>query len=373
MTQNTKPSKGVGSKAKAGAKAGAQASSASDPARSIEIGGRAGAVLVALIVVALLGGIGYRVMRSGAGAQLQVKLLGRTVPVPAPPAADLAAMEPDVRDAIQAASRAIEADRGSSLAWRHLGMIYDAHSLWSLAREAYKAALTLAPNDGQTAYYYAGATELAEAPIDEIVAAYQRAIALAPDYGPAHLRLGDALMRAGRNIEARDELTHAVRVYPQESSARARRSLGLVLLALGDADGAVTALEQAVQIRGDDANTWKALAQAYNQLGRGQDARQAVERAGTMQETLGYFDNWRMAMLDEAVSRSLVEQRIAQKVAIGAPDLALADALAWERRHPDWPSIKRTIGNLYRTAGRQDLAQPYFDAATTLVKSGKTE
>lgn len=339
--------------------------------KTIEIGGRAGLLLGGLILAALLGGIAFRFARSTTGARLQAQLLQWPIPAPAP--ADLAQMEPDVRDAINTARGAVEADRGSAAAWRHLGMIYDAHSLWALARLAYEPSLKLAPNDGQTAYYYAAAIEMADAPIDEIVAAYQRAIVLTPNYGPAHLRLGDALMRAGRNIEARDALTRAVSVYPPANSARARRSLGMVLLALDDPAGAVASLEEAVRIRGDDANTWKALAQAYNQLGRGQDARNAVEVAGKYQETLGYFDDWRLALLDEAVSRNLVEQRIAQKVEIGAPDLALADALRWEAKHPDWPSIKRIIGNLHRAAGRDDLAKPYFEAATALVKQGKTQ
>ncbi|MFN8421960.1 MAG: hypothetical protein U0470_00735 [Anaerolineae bacterium] len=58
---------------------------------------------------------------------------------------------------------------------------------------------------------------------------------------------------------------------------------------------------------------------------------------------------------------------------IGRSDLALADALRWETKHPDWPSIKRLIGNMYRQSGRDDLAKPYFEAASALVKQGKTE
>ncbi|MCC7019889.1 MAG: tetratricopeptide repeat protein [Ardenticatenales bacterium] len=339
--------------------------------RTFEIGGRTGVGIALLIALTVCGTIAWWLVRSGAGARMQAQLM--EWPVPAPEPAQAAAMEPDVQAAITAARAAVEANRGSGDAWRRLGMVYDAHSLWPLAAPSYARALSLMPNDGRTAYYYAVATELADAPIDDVAAAFARVIELAPAYGPAHLRLGDALMRVGRNIEARDALIRAVDVYPPASSARARRSLGLVLLALGDAEGAVASLQAAIRIRADDSSTWKGLAQALNQLGRGQEARQAVERAARLSDTLPYFDDWRLTMLEEAVSRSLVEKRIIGKVQMGKPDDALADALRWEVRHPDWPSIKRMIGNLHRSAGREDLARPYFEAATALTEQGKTQ
>ncbi|MBK6768094.1 MAG: tetratricopeptide repeat protein [Ardenticatenales bacterium] len=338
------------------------------PETTIEIGGWKLAVFGALIALALVVGLAIRFARSSAGARMQAQLMLVSVPVPEPAA--LLEMEPDVQHAIAAARAAVEADRGSAVAWRHLGMIYDAHSIWPLAVTAYQRALSMAPTDGQTAYYLAVATEMSDAPIDDILAAYKHAIALAPTYGPARLRLGDALMRVGRHVEARDVLMQAVNVYPPAESARARRSLGLALIALGDADGAVVSLEAATRIRDDDANTFTALAQAYNQLNRGQDARRATDRAAQLRESLGYFDNWRKAVLEEAVSRSLVETRIMQKMEVGVPDQALADALRWEAKHPDWQSIKVLIGNLHRTAGREDLAKPYFEAATALIKQG---
>lgn len=338
---------------------------------TIVIGGRTTWILFALLAVALMGGIAYRFSRSSGGARLRAQIMRWDIPTPAPLA--LAEMEPDVREAIETAEQAVLADRGSAPAWRHLGMVYDAHSLWALALPCYERALQLAPTDGQSAYYVAMATELGERPIEEIVAAYERAIALAPTYGPARLRLGDALLRVGRNLEARDVLIQAVNVYQGEATARARRSLGLALLALDDPKGAAESLEAAARIRGDDAVTFKALGQAYNQLGRGPDARQAIERAAKLQETMAYYDDWRVAVLELAVSPTLVQLRISQKAQLGEFDEALADAKRWEARHPDWPSIKILIGNLQRQAGHPELAQPYFDAATALTKAGKSQ
>lgn len=357
--------------AKAPAAAASGAPSGAPRAQTIEITGRAGLALVALAAVLVAGGIGGWLRYSPGGAAIMAQV-GRW-PIPEPGQAAWSQMDPDVRQAITQSRADVEANRASAAAWRHLGMVYDAHSLWTLAAPTYARALALEPGDGPTAYYVAHSMDRADFPIDETVEAYHRAIALAPTYGPAHLRLGEALQRSGRYLEARSALEQAVAVYPPESSARAHRALGLTLLSLGDAQAAANELEAALRIRSDDGVTWKGLAQAYNKLRRGAEARQANERGAKLKETLGYFDDWRLTVLEEAVSPALVEIRIKDKLSMGRTQDAMADALRWEARHPDWPSIKRMIGNMQRSAGNEAEAQRYFDEAKRLVASGHTQ
>lgn len=184
--------------------------------------------------------------------------------------------------------------------------------------------------------------------------------------------MGEALTNAGRLIDARAAFEQAIKVYPHASSARAHRALGMALLSLGDPDAAFVELNTVLTIRDDDKGTHATLAQVYNQLQQGDKAREAAARAAELDETLGYFDPWRLEVLELTMTQRLVEDRIRSKAISGDLDAALADAARWEARHPDWPSIQRAIGNILREAGRADLAEPYFERARALVAAGKT-
>lgn len=339
---------------------------AGEAGRSIEVGWRLPLVAVA-IGAALLAGVAWR-----AGWLGGLGRAGGDWPVPAPPAAQLDAVEPDVRAAIDAARADVARDPRSAAAWRHLGMVYDAHAMWPFAAEAYGRAVALDPADAKSAYYLAAALGTSGRPIEEVEAAYRRAAELAPDYGPIWLLLGEALTNAGRLLDARAAYEQAIAVYPHASSARAHRALGMALLSLGDPDGAFVELNTALTIRDDDKVTHATLAQVYNQLQQGDKAREAAARAAELDETLGYFDPWRLEVLELTMTQRLVEDRIRSKALGGDLEAALADAARWEARHPDWPSIQRAIGNILREAGRPDLAEPYFERARALVAAGQT-
>jgi len=261
-----------------------------------------------------------------------------------------------------------ENDPASVAAWTRLGMVYDVHGLFTEASGAYGRAMQLSPREPRLAYLQAVVSEQGVFSAREVEAAYRHAMQLAPDYGPLHVRRGEYLLGAGRLAEARRAFEAAIAVIPLEQSARARRGLGLTLLAQGDAEGGVLALRSVLGIRLDDGPTWLGLARGYHQLGMEEDALAAAARSKGLEDHLGYFDTWRLAVLEEAVTPLLVEERIMAKLGMGRPDDALADALRWERRHPDWPSIKRFVGNLYRELGREDLAQVYFEEAARLMR-----
>ncbi len=273
----------------------------------------------------------------------------------------------DLTGSIVVARTEVEGDPASVAAWLRLGMLYDVHGLFVEASGAYGRAIQLSPRDPRLAYFRAFVVEQGGFSGREIEVAYRRAMQLAPDYGSLHVRWAEYLLHESRLAEAKRAFEKAIAILPAEESARARRGLGLTLLALGDAAGGVAALRSVIVIRADDGPTWSGLARGYHQLGMEPDALLAAERSKGLEDHLGYFDTWRLAVLEEAVTPLLVEERIMAKMGMGRSDDALADALQWERRHPDWPSIKRFIGNLYRDLGREDMAQQYFDAATRLV------
>jgi Flp pilus assembly protein TadD len=70
------------------------------------------------------------------------------------------------------------------------------------------------------------------------------------------------------------------------SYAHARYLFGKILLARGDAQGAITQLEVAVKLAPEDANVYYQLGQAYQRLGRSEQATQAFEAFKRLKDKL---------------------------------------------------------------------------------------
>lgn len=112
--------------------------------------------------------------------------------------------------------------------------------------------------------------------LDEAVAAYRRAIALAPEYPFGHLDLAKALARADRAAEAEAEAREAIRLAPQ--LAEARFDLGVLLFRSGRVEEAAANFGEAFRLEPGDAAAGNNLAGSLFKLGRAEDAR-AVVRA----------------------------------------------------------------------------------------------
>jgi tetratricopeptide (TPR) repeat protein len=114
---------------------------------------------------------------------------------------------------------------------------------------------------------------------DEAVAAFRRALEIAPD--DAHVRgnLGVTLMQLGRLDEARAALRQAVRLEP--GSAALQFNLGGVLHVSGYVDEAIAAYGRAIELQPDAGEAWCSLGVALRlkgELGRSLDAyARAVE------------------------------------------------------------------------------------------------
>lgn len=341
--------------------------------RTIVIG-RGAVVGSALIAVALVAALALTLgLRSGRAAALVAPWWA----VPNVPPAAFDALDPDVQLAIADARADVAEIPSSAAAWRGLGMVFDAHALWAPAEAAYRRAVQLAPRDAAAAYYLANVTAVVRPTDPETERRYRRAIALDPAYAPGWLRLADVYAANGRTADAVEAFRAAISAYgPPERTALARRSLGQALLNAGDVDGAVAELEAVARVRGDDRVTVAALAQAYQRRGETAKAEAAAAEAErltqTLGESMGDFDPLRDAMLARSALGSQIRQRIDAQLAAGDTAGALTAALEWEQRHPDWPSIKVLVGDIYARLGRSADARRYFEAADRLAAQGHT-
>lgn len=105
----------------------------------------------------------------------------------------------------------------------------------------------------------------------------REAIRLAPDFGEAHLNLGERLDLLGRQNEAIDVLREAIRLL--DDPAKAWNNLGNAYFRLGRHDEAIDALQEAIRLLANPAEAWNNLGNVHLALGRFDDARDAYQRS----------------------------------------------------------------------------------------------
>jgi tetratricopeptide (TPR) repeat protein len=102
-------------------------------------------------------------------------------------------------------------------------------------------------------------------------------VALAPEFGAAHLALGTALLRSLEFVKAAPEFEHALALAP--GSSRVQHVYALYAAALGHFDPAVDAARRAVSL--DPQNWWAhySLAGVYVMARRFREAQTALQSA----------------------------------------------------------------------------------------------
>jgi tetratricopeptide (TPR) repeat protein len=208
-----------------------------------------------------------------------------TIEVPDP---DLSRMEPPVRALLERTRAELLEAEDQASAWGALANAYHAHNLHDLAEVCYRRAAQLDPEDFRWTYLLAVVRQAGGARPDELRALFDEAALLRPDYAPLFIRSGLAFAKHGDYDAARDALTRAIDLQP--ASAVAHRGLGQVLLAQGDAAGALRHLEQARTAAPDDGAIYALLAQAESRLGRDDRARAAADRSSTLPKRTGFKD-----------------------------------------------------------------------------------
>jgi tetratricopeptide (TPR) repeat protein len=184
------------------------------------------------------------------------------------------------RDAVEEALRIDpkDADVRSGLAFTYSG-----RGKLDQALEEVRQALALRPNNDdylrQLAYLLTDAGQ-PEAALD----AARRALALRPGFGENHNVLGWVHYQAGRFREAADSYRRDTELEPD--NAWAFQMLGTSLWMLGDLDGAVAPLREAIRLA-PDARAWANLGGVYYVKGASADAVRAYQEAARLEPASG--------------------------------------------------------------------------------------
>lgn len=186
-------------------------------------------------------------------------------------ACEWAAQEPGNADALRAcgelaaevglSSRAEEALRsllfytpGDPEVLVLLGNVLLDRGRYAEAREQFETAVQL---DGASAPAYTGLARASIYDADNVgdmLSAAEVAVAIAPDYGPAHAALAAALREVGRLEDAVAALERAREIAPGDAAAHFE--LGLTLSLLGETERAQEAWRRAVELRPHSREAW---------------------------------------------------------------------------------------------------------------------
>jgi len=106
----------------------------------------------------------------------------------------------------------------------------------------------------------------------------ERALTISPNMAGAHYAKGASLISAGRAKEGVAALERSIRLDPRRSAVRFNQ-IALALYFTGEYDAAVDAANRAIRSSPDYPNPCRWLAAALGQLGRIEEAKQALEKA----------------------------------------------------------------------------------------------
>ncbi len=283
---------------------------------------------------------------------------------------DLSAGPKAIGEHVRDADRRARMNPASAAAVEALCLAYHADMFYDQAGECYAVAEGLSPRDLRWMYYRALAQSERGAS-DALADGMRRVVAVAPDFGPAWWRLGEAEFKEGRYDRAEEAWRRAMaspepqrmppagsppHVAAAEISVYAALGLGRVALARGDADDARQILESVILRAPSFGPAFSVLADAYTALDRVADAG----RAGRTADRLPAHEPYADPMVDALVRESRSSTFLLQQAAVAD----INSNAAWReyliRRalefDPDNPDVVFELGTILRRLGRHDEA-----------------
>jgi tetratricopeptide (TPR) repeat protein len=289
---------------------------------------------------------------------------GRAVPRP-----DLEGLETPLARLIREKYAAVREQPESAARWRELGAVYDANQLYPYAEPCYREALRLEPGDVATLYQLALVIDFQHNETDEPIACLRRVAALNPDYPPVFFHLGRMLERRGDLAGAREALEKTLELDPDLGVAH--RSLGQVLLALGEDRAAVSHLERALQLFGQgDGPCYASLAQAHHRLGNEEKAQRCVELSRRSGTVIQLPDPLRYQVTSQAVTSILAFASARERMASGDYGGAIAALRIVVEAKPDHVGAHLELARADRATKQTALAEQELARVLELRASG---
>ena len=201
---------------------------------------------------------------------------------------------------------------------------------------------------------------------DDAIAAYRRAIELAPDYAEAHSNLGNALRDAGDADAAMLSCAQALALRPDY--APAFNNLGNALQAKGELDAAARAYEKALALDPGYAHAHFNQGNVLREQGRPNDAIARYRRSIALQPALYAAHHALGVLLFERDELDAAIASLTVAAESGEVDCLFHLAAARERAG----DLDGTVASLRRAlVAAPDRADLHHHLAQTLVRQGK--
>jgi tetratricopeptide (TPR) repeat protein len=261
----------------------------------------------------------------------------------------------------------------SSAAVGALCLAYHADMFYDHAERCYHHAEDLSPNDWRWIYYRA-LIENERGNGNAVAEILRRVVEIAPDYGPAWWRLGEAEFKEARYERSEDAWQRARSLpEPERASAEAAphlievpisvySSFGLARIALvrRDAGAAREILEPIVSSAPRFGSAFRLLAETYELLDRPREAVTARYRANRLPPYAPYADPMVSVLGHESRNSTfLLRQASEADLSVNAKwsEYLTRRALEFD---PDNPDVLSKLGRILRTLGRTEEALEFF-------------
>ncbi len=298
---------------------------------------------------------------------LAAGLFPSALPAQTPPdlhAINMANFFPVVREQVEKAFQAAQANPKSADASGALGMILDTYEQYDSAAICYQRARLLDPIVFRWVYYL-GWVQAAQGRFGEAEATLREALHLNRGYLPAQLRLAETLLAAGKWEESGRIYESLARRYP--GLPEAYYGLGRVRSAQGDHSAAVESLRRACELFPPYGAAHYALAIAYRRTTTGDQARQhfkLYEQNRTA--TPGVEDPLRAAVADLNRGPLGHMRRGAMLEEAGKTEEALAEQEQALAIDPSLVQIHINLIGLYGRLGQYQKAEEHYRKAVSL-------
>jgi protein O-GlcNAc transferase len=150
---------------------------------------------------------------------------------------------------------------------------------FDLSFAAFNKALAIKPEYAD-AYNNMGNAFQEQGKLEEAVEAYKKVLAIKPDYADAYNNMGTALKDQGKLEEAIEAYNEALAIKPDY--AEAYNNMGITLQEQGKLDEAIEAYNKALAIKPDYADTYYNMGNALKEQGKLDEAIEAYNKALTI-------------------------------------------------------------------------------------------
>lgn len=289
---------------------------------------------------------------AGAGLAAAVQAVG--IPSPA-----LEAVEPEVRQKIEALRRRVAALPKDGALWGRYGMALEAHDFVAEAAVAYREASAADAGEFRWPYFLAALLELRDP--SAAVEWLQRAIDLDSAYAPARIRFGELLEELAQWESARAQFERARSLAPRNPFAYF--GLGRIALQEGRIEDAVRNLESAYDLQPEVKALAATLSQAYYRSGRREPARQLARESRTLGRITLRPDPRHAEIAREAVDLDSFLRRAGTYRRLGRLDEALREIRVALARQPERAEAHYVAAEIYDALG---------DAPSAVAEARKT-